>query len=131
MTGKQVLIPNQAVLKQNAILGGLSPAMATEVLKTAKLIALETSQQIYEADLPIRDVYFPIDAVLSVVTQMRDGGSIEVGTVGRRESRQSLCCSEQRPRPTKVIAKFLAARLSLAATIFDNCSTAEMASFVA
>ena len=57
--------------------------MIAEVLKTAKLIALETSQQIYEAGRPIRDVYFPIDAVLSVVTQMRDGGSIEVGTVGR------------------------------------------------
>ena len=74
----QVLIPSQAVLKQNAILGGLTPAMIAEVLKTAKLIALETSQQIYEADRPIRDVYFPINSVLSVVTQMRDGGSIEV-----------------------------------------------------
>jgi CRP-like cAMP-binding protein len=31
----------------------------------------------------IHEVYFPIDAVLSVVTQMQDGGSIEVGTVGR------------------------------------------------
>jgi CRP-like cAMP-binding protein len=83
MTAKQVLTPSQAVLEQNAILGGLSRTMVTEVLKTAKLIALETSQQIYEAGCPIRDVYFPIDAVLSVVTQMRDGGSIEVGTVGR------------------------------------------------
>lgn len=77
------LIPSQGVLKQNAILNGLSPAMSAEVLKTAKLIALKTSQQIYEAGLPIREVYFPIDSVLSVVTQMRDGGSIEVGTVGR------------------------------------------------
>jgi CRP-like cAMP-binding protein len=83
MTAKQVLTPSQAVFEQNAILGGLSRTMITEVLKTAKLIALETSQQIYEAGCPIRDVYFPIDAVLSVVTQMRDGGSIEVGTVGR------------------------------------------------
>jgi CRP-like cAMP-binding protein len=83
MTAKQILIPSQAVLKQNAILGGLGRTMISEVLKTAKLIALETSQQIYEAGRPIRDVYFPIDAVLSVVTQMRDGGSIEVGTVGR------------------------------------------------
>jgi CRP-like cAMP-binding protein len=83
MTAKQVLIPSQAVLRQNAILGGLSAAMIAEVLKTAKLIALETSRQIYDAGRPIRDVYFPIDAVLSVVTQMRDGGSIEVGTVGR------------------------------------------------
>lgn len=83
MTATHVLVPSQAVLKQNAILGGLSPATVAEVLKTAKLIVLKTSQQIYEAGRPIRDVYFPIDSVLSVVTQMRDGGSIEVGTVGR------------------------------------------------
>jgi CRP-like cAMP-binding protein len=83
MSARQVLVPSPAVLKQNAILGGLTATMIAEVLKTAKLIALETSEQIYQADRPIRDVYFPIDSVLSVVTQMRDGGSIEVGTVGR------------------------------------------------
>jgi CRP-like cAMP-binding protein len=83
MTAKQALVPTQALITQNAILGGLSSTMIAELLKTAQLIVLETSQQIYEAGRPIRDVYFPIDAVLSVVTQMRDGGSIEVGTVGR------------------------------------------------
>jgi CRP-like cAMP-binding protein len=83
MTAANAPTPSQAVLKQNAILGGLSPAMTAEVLRTAKLVELKTSQQIYEAGRPIRDVYFPIDAVLSVVTQMHDGGSIEVGTVGR------------------------------------------------
>jgi CRP-like cAMP-binding protein len=79
----ELLLPTEAVLKQNAILGGLSHSMIVEVIETGKLIALETPQQIYEAGRPIREVYFPIDAVLSVVTQMRDGGSIEVGTVGR------------------------------------------------
>ena len=34
------LIPSQAVLKQNAILNGLSPAMSAGLLKTAQLIAL-------------------------------------------------------------------------------------------
>lgn len=57
--------------------------MMMDVLETGRLIVLDTPQQIYEAGRPIREVYFPIDAVLSVVTQMRDGGSIEVGTVGR------------------------------------------------
>jgi CRP-like cAMP-binding protein len=83
MPAKKALVPTQAVLKQNAILGGLSATMMAAVIKTVRLIALETSQQIYDAGRPIRDVYFPIDSVLSVVTQMRDGGSIEVGTVGR------------------------------------------------
>jgi CRP-like cAMP-binding protein len=72
-----------AVLKENAILAGLSHPMIAEVLERGKLVELRTPQQIYEAGREIREVYFPIDAVLSVVTQMRDGGSIEVGTVGR------------------------------------------------
>ncbi|MGC1379797.1 MAG: Crp/Fnr family transcriptional regulator [Candidatus Baltobacteraceae bacterium] len=83
MTAQRALVPTQAVVRQNAILGGLSADTIAKVLETAQLIALETPQQIYEAGQPIREVYFPIDAVLSVVTQMRDGGSIEVGTVGR------------------------------------------------
>lgn len=82
MKAKRVSVP-EAVLKQNAILADLNPAMTARVMETAELIILETPQQIYEAGSPIRKVYFPIDAVLSVVTQMRDGGSIEVGTVGR------------------------------------------------
>jgi CRP-like cAMP-binding protein len=72
-----------AMLKENAILAGLSHSMIAEVLEVGKLIDLTTPEQIYEAGREIREVYFPIDAVLSVVTQMRDGGSIEVGTVGR------------------------------------------------
>ena len=55
----------------------------SDFLEMGKLIDLETPQQIYEAGREIQEVYFPIDAVLSVVTEMRDGGSIEVGTVGR------------------------------------------------
>jgi len=80
---KRIPALTQAVLKENAILAGLSGSMITEVLEIGRLSELTTPQQIYEAGRSIREVYFPIDAVLSVVTQMRDGGSIEVGTVGR------------------------------------------------
>jgi CRP-like cAMP-binding protein len=55
----------------------------TDVLENGRLITLTTPQQIYEAGCEIHEVFFPVDSVLSVVTQMRDGGSIEVGTVGR------------------------------------------------
>jgi CRP-like cAMP-binding protein len=79
----RVLTLTRAKLKENAILSGLSQSMIGDVIEAGKLIDLRTTQQIYKAGLPIREVYFPIDSVLSVVTQMRDGGSIEVGTVGR------------------------------------------------
>ncbi len=38
---------------------------------------------IYESGGRITDIYFPIDAVISIVTVMRDGTHIEVVTVGR------------------------------------------------
>lgn len=38
---------------------------------------------VYEPGGRIRDVYFPIDAVISVVTVMRDGTHIEAVTIGR------------------------------------------------
>lgn len=75
--------PSPDLLAQNAILGGLSPSTLVEVMGAARVVTLETPQQIYSAGLTITEVYFPIDCVLSVVTQMLDGGSIEVGTVGR------------------------------------------------
>jgi CRP-like cAMP-binding protein len=52
-------------------------------MERGKVVVLATPHPIYAAECPIREVYFPIDAVLSVVTHMSDGASIEVGTVGR------------------------------------------------
>jgi CRP-like cAMP-binding protein len=79
----QALTLTRTDLLENSVLAGLNESKIVEVLQTGKLICIETPRQIYDAGKPIQDVYFPIDAVLSVVTQMRNGASIEVGTVGR------------------------------------------------
>ena len=81
--GIRTLPLTRVILKENAILTGLNDAAAAEVLEKGRLVDLTTPQQIYEAAREIEEVYFPIDSVLSVVANMRDGGSIEVGTVGR------------------------------------------------
>jgi len=67
----------------NAILTGLAASEVDAVIASGELISLPLRYQIYEADEPIRDIYFPIDCVLSVVTRMKDGSQIEVGTIGR------------------------------------------------
>ena len=72
-----------AIFKQNALLTALTPDEAANAVERGRLVELTTPEQIYEAGREIHEVFFPIDSVLSVVTQMRDGGSIEVGTVGR------------------------------------------------
>jgi CRP-like cAMP-binding protein len=83
MNVKPVTRPTEADLKQNAVLAGLRCDWAAEVIERGDVTILATPNPIYAAGCQIREVYFPIDAVLSVVTQMRDGASIEVGTVGR------------------------------------------------
>lgn len=47
------------------------------------LVQLALREQIYDADEPIDEVYFPLDSVLSVVARMQDGSQIEIGTIGR------------------------------------------------
>jgi CRP-like cAMP-binding protein len=72
-----------AALRQNAILNALSDSSATVVLERGELLPVALRQQIYDAEQPIEDVYFPLDCVLSVVACMEDGSEIEVGTIGR------------------------------------------------
>lgn len=71
------------VLAKNAILRGLDEPLAAIVAEQGELVTLALRQQIYEPNETIDEVYFPIDCVLSVVTQMKDGTQIEVGTIGR------------------------------------------------
>jgi len=70
-------------LKKNAILYALDSTSEELVLRQGEFVELALRQQIYESEEEIRDVYFPLDSVLSVVALMRDGSQIEVGTIGR------------------------------------------------
>jgi CRP-like cAMP-binding protein len=83
MAGKQITRPTEADLKQNAVLAELGCESAADVIERGQVVILATPNPIYAAGCQIREVYFPIDSVLSVVTHMSDGASIEVGTVGR------------------------------------------------
>ncbi|GAC1443137.1 MAG: Crp/Fnr family transcriptional regulator [Vulcanimicrobiaceae bacterium] len=70
-------------LAENAILRGLDERAALAICAEGTLVHLALREQIYEPEKTIRDVFFPLDAVLSIVTRMRDGNQIEVGTIGR------------------------------------------------
>jgi len=71
------------ILKQNAILSGLEEPVVARIVKQGGLVELPLRQKIYEPEEVIKEVYFPLDCVLSVVTRMKDGHQIEVGTIGR------------------------------------------------
>ena len=71
------------VLTKNAILTGLDESAAVAILERGRLVQLKFRQKIYESNEMIQTVFFPIDCVLSVVTQMEDGSTIEIGTIER------------------------------------------------
>ena len=67
----------------NHLLEALSADVRRSVGAALERVHVPLKTLIYEAGGPIGHVYFPIDAVISVVTVMRDGTEIEVITVGR------------------------------------------------
>lgn len=71
------------LLRCNYILASLKGADLEAALKDGRAVNLRVRHVIYEANQRITQAIFPIDAVLSVVTTMREGGAIEVGTIGR------------------------------------------------
>lgn len=70
-------------IQGNAILRHLSDPGIAEIAEVGELLKMPARFAIYRAGEPIADVFFPIDCVLSVVTRMKAGGEIEVGTIGR------------------------------------------------
>ena len=47
-----------------------------------KAVTLEYRQPLFEANQPLRSVYFPVTGVASLVNTMADGSASEVGTIG-------------------------------------------------
>lgn len=68
---------------ENRILTQLPPEEFDRLRPHCKQVSLHRGQQIVSPDEPIRDMYFPLNCLLSLVTQMEDGSSIESGTIGR------------------------------------------------
>jgi CRP-like cAMP-binding protein len=79
---QQPSAPSIKALRRNAILNGLADADLAMLAARGTFVFLEPRHVVYNANEVIKDVVFPIDCVLSVVTYMHDGGSIEVGTIG-------------------------------------------------
>jgi len=75
-------LPNNDTKRFNRLLGAL-PEADFERLKDQ--LRTRNGQQKYllaESGDPINEVYFPVDAVVSVLTRMDDGASVEIATIG-------------------------------------------------
>src|SRR4051812_4159094 len=74
--------PTPAAAPRNRLLDRLPGAEYRRLLPLLEPVLMPHGQVLYEAHGPIDYAYFPLDAVVSAVTVMRDGDAIEVATVG-------------------------------------------------
>ena len=69
-------------MSENHLLAALSIEERERLLPNLERVPLPLGDVIYEADEPIRHVYFPTSGVVSVLCTTDDGASIEAATVG-------------------------------------------------
>ncbi len=67
--------------RANKLLAALPDPEYERLIPHLKLVSLPIRQVLYEPGEPITHVYFPIKAVVSLVTTMEDGSTVEVGLV--------------------------------------------------
>jgi CRP-like cAMP-binding protein len=68
---------------RNRLLGALPPATLAALLPHLELVHFEQGTMLFDTAAPIRFVFFPETAVVSLVSTFEDGGTVEIGTAGR------------------------------------------------
>lgn len=76
-------MPAKSLPPKNLILAALPRADYKRLLPHLELIPLSLGQSLYQSGDVIEYVYFPNDALVSLITHMQDGATIEVGLIGR------------------------------------------------
>lgn len=69
-------------LSQNQILAFLSEQECDRLLPYFEYLYLDAQKVLCRADEPLRYAYFPQDSVISIVSEMAEGVTVEVGLVG-------------------------------------------------
>jgi CRP-like cAMP-binding protein len=68
---------------ENRLLALLPAAELDTLRRHAEVVSLRHGHHAIIPDEPIQDVYFPLTCLLSMVTTMEDGATVESGTIGR------------------------------------------------
>ena len=67
----------------NGLLAALPEASREGLLAKTKLVSLSVKDVLYHPGDPITTVYFPLTCVISMLTEMKNGATIEIATVGK------------------------------------------------
>jgi CRP-like cAMP-binding protein len=68
--------------ESNWLLAALSDEVYASVSAACATVPAPFKEILIEPNVPMQDVYFPLSGCLSIVTVMKNGTSVEVGTVG-------------------------------------------------
>ena len=72
-----------AIHRKNRLLAALEPEDFSWLEPHLEIIELPRGKVLFEAGEPIRHTYFPHDGVVSLVTVLQSGGSVEMALFGR------------------------------------------------
>lgn len=67
---------------QNRLLAGLPGELQLRLLPRLEKVSLPLRQVLYEPNVALTHVWFPLSGVVSIVITLKDGISVEAGTVG-------------------------------------------------
>ena len=68
---------------ENRLLASLPDEELKDLLPHFQRVSLAHAETVIVPDEPIRDLYFPLTSLLSLVTVMEDGSTVESGSIGR------------------------------------------------
>jgi CRP-like cAMP-binding protein len=80
--GNSSHVVESAILASNSLLALVPQDERERLAREFEVVSLGLKDTIYEEGKPIEHVYFPVDGVVSLVSQMEDGRGIEVATIG-------------------------------------------------
>lgn len=72
-----------ATHRQNRLLAALGPEDFSWLEPHLEIVDLPRGKVLFEVGEPIRHTYFPHDAIVSLLTVLRSGGSVEMAVFGR------------------------------------------------
>lgn len=70
------------MFEQNQLLAALTPEDKARLAKKLELVALPLGSVLYESGDVQHHIYFPIDAIVSLLYVLKDGASAEIAVVG-------------------------------------------------
>ncbi len=90
---------------KNCLLAALSPEVQDRLYEHLELLSLTLRDVVYEADEEMRYVYFPVDAIISVQYELRNGDATAIMVVGNEGLLGLNLCLAGESTPTRSLVQ--------------------------